>query len=78
MFLSGMIRFLSYNNWILESNSCVLSAGSALSYGVVPARNRVVIQIANSRKLPPPARFILPWAVFHRDGKPGKRTICHV
>ena len=33
-------------------------------------RNRVQVQIANSRKLPPSARFILPGAVFHGEEQP--------
>jgi hypothetical protein len=36
--------------------------------GVVPARNRVLFHITNSRKLPPPARFILQGADFHWGG----------
>ncbi|TNV70590.1 hypothetical protein FGO68_gene9857 [Halteria grandinella] len=56
---------------IFETNTCVLQAGSALSFGVFPARNRVLFQITNSRKILPPARFILPRAVFHREGQPG-------
>ncbi|MDO8992701.1 hypothetical protein [Daejeonella sp.] len=55
----------------MEINTYVLSAGSALSSGIVPARNHVLFQITTSRKLPPPARFILPGAVFHWDGQPG-------
>jgi len=73
----GQIRICKHNDLILEINTCVLYAGSALSYGVFPARNRVLTQITNSRKIPPPARFILPMAVFHRNGQPGNRTICH-
>jgi hypothetical protein len=33
-------------------------------------RNRVQVQIANSRKLPPSVRFILPGAVFHGEEQP--------
>ncbi|MFZ4102101.1 MAG: hypothetical protein ACOYKR_09100 [Sphingobacterium thalpophilum] len=51
----------------MESNTCVLSVRSALSFGVFPARNCVQFQINIGRKIPPPARFILPAAVFHRD-----------
>ena len=53
-----------------ETNTCVLEVSSALSFGVVPARNLVLFQIIISRKLPPPARFILPGVVFHREGQP--------
>jgi hypothetical protein len=31
-----------------------------------------------SRKLPPPARFILPGPVFHWDGQPSKKTTAWV
>jgi hypothetical protein len=54
----------------VETNTSVLLVISALSSGVFPARNRVQCQITNSRKIPPPARFILPGVVFHRDRKP--------
>jgi len=43
---------------IFETNTCVLSASSALSFGVFPARNHVLFQISNSRKILPSARFI--------------------
>jgi len=52
----------------LESNTCVLKAVSALYSEVVPALNPDRHQFINSRKLPLPARFILPGAVFHWDG----------
>ncbi|OYZ33385.1 MAG: hypothetical protein B7X86_08435 [Sphingobacteriales bacterium 17-39-43] len=58
-----------------ETNTCVLQVSSVLSSGVVPARNRVLYQITNSRKLPPPARFILPGAVFHWERQPCKRAL---
>ncbi|OYZ47276.1 MAG: hypothetical protein B7Y19_07955 [Sphingobacteriales bacterium 24-40-4] len=60
-----------------ETNTCVLYVSSALSSGVVPARNRFLFQISNGRKLHPPARFILPDAVFHWDGQPWNGTICY-
>ena len=75
---NNLILPRSHNNLILKSNTCVLSDSSALSSGVVPAGNRILFQIDNSRKLPPPARFILPVSVFHCDKQPGKRTICHL
>ena len=55
-----------------ETNCCVLWVISALSSEVVPARNPVLFHIRFSRKLPPPARFILLTAVFHRDVMRGK------
>ena len=45
-------------NLILETNTCVLLLSSVLSSGVFPSRNCVLFQITNSRKVPPPARFI--------------------
>ena len=65
-----------YHDLILEINTCVLKAGTVLSSGVFPARNPVLIQITNSRKILPAARFILPRAVFHRNGLPGNRNNC--
>jgi len=62
----------------MKINTCVLWPGSALSSGVFPARNRVRHQITNSRNILPPARFILPGAVFHRNRQPGKRGIKHL
>ena len=59
---------------IFETNTCVLQLVSVLSYGVFPAKNHVLCQITNSRKIPPSARFILPGAVFHRDGQSSNRT----
>jgi hypothetical protein len=48
----------------------VLLVISVLSSGLVPAGNCIIDQFTNCRKLTPPARFILPGAVFHRDRLP--------
>jgi len=62
----------------------MLSVPSALSYGVVPARNhyhsswnllisKIVVIPAEAGT--PPARFILPGTVFHWEGQPRNRTL---
>ena len=43
---------------------CVIVWFSPFLRGVVPARNRVLFHITNSRKLPPSARFILQGVDF--------------
>jgi hypothetical protein len=44
---------------------CVIAWFSPFLRRVVPARNRVLFHITNSRKLPPSARFILQGVDFH-------------
>jgi len=74
-FRIAQIRICKHNNLILEINTCVLYAGSALSYRVFPARNPVLAQFTTCWKIPPPAKFILPEAVFHRWCARAARTI---
>jgi hypothetical protein len=50
----------------------------ALSSRLIPASNLVPFQNTDSRKLTPPARFILPGAVFHRDWQSVEKMICHL
>jgi len=70
------IWLCSHFDLILESNTCVLSASSALSSRVFPARNHILVHHTNSRNLTPTARFILPGAVIHWDGQPGAAGSC--
>jgi hypothetical protein len=53
-------KFVDFRNQYL----CVIVWFSPFLRRVVPARNRVLFHITNSRKLPPSARFILQGVDF--------------
>ncbi|OYZ33157.1 MAG: hypothetical protein B7X86_02210 [Sphingobacteriales bacterium 17-39-43] len=66
---------MSNNNLILKINTCALEAGSALSSGVVPARNHVIIQIPFAGSYLLRQGLLYPGLYFIGMGSPAKGPI---